>query len=37
MPLKERTYYTKINRKPSENQIQIIDNIVNECDTILGH
>ena len=35
MPLKERPYYTKITRKPSENEIRIIDNIANEYATNL--
>ena len=35
LPLKERPYYTKITRKPSENEIRIIDNIANECTTNL--
>ena len=30
MSLKGRPYYTKITRKPSENEIQIIDNIADE-------
>ena len=29
MPLKERLYYTKITRKPSKNEIRILDNIAN--------
>ena len=33
--LKERLYYTKITRKPSENEIRIIDNIANEYATNL--
>ena len=32
-PLKERPYYTKITRKPSENEMRIIDNIANEYAT----
>ena len=35
MPLRERSYYTKITRKPSENKIQIIDNIANKYATNL--
>ena len=33
IPLKETSYYTKIIRKPSENEIRIIDNIANEYAT----
>ena len=35
IPLKERPYYTKITRKPSENRIRIIDNVANEYATNL--
>ena len=35
IPLKERPYYTKITRKPSGNEIRIIDNIANEYATNL--
>ena len=35
LPLKERPYCTKITRKPSENEIRIIDNIANEYATNL--
>ena len=37
MPLKERLYYTKITRKPSGNEIRVIDNIANEYASNLKH